>query len=149
MGESTNQLLPAAVKLSPPFPHDETCLCLQIRGFFSEPHQRLVVLMHPPAVKTHKADYLIIFIYNKHFIPSICCCVVMTKITHPWLQKVVPKKHSKSRLYACVICYPPFVECVLNVVFLLCLPNDAQIWGDGRARGSLGNLQQFLTKCAR
>lgn len=50
--ESTNQLLTAAVKPSPPFPPDETCLYPRIHEFFSELLQRLAVPMHPPATKT-------------------------------------------------------------------------------------------------
>lgn len=49
--ESTNQLLTAAVKPSPPFPHDETCLYPQTHEFSAELLQRLVVPMHPPATK--------------------------------------------------------------------------------------------------
>lgn len=49
--ESTNQLLTAAVKPSPPFPPDETCLYPRIHEFFAELLQRLVVPMHPPATK--------------------------------------------------------------------------------------------------
>lgn len=61
LGESTNQLLPAAVKLSPPFPPDETCLYLQIHVSFSEPLQRPVVLMHPPAIRRiQEIDILIL-----------------------------------------------------------------------------------------
>lgn len=54
--ESTNQLLTAAVKPSPPFPPDETCLYPRIHEFFVEPLQRLVVPMHPPATKADDTD---------------------------------------------------------------------------------------------
>lgn len=54
--ESTNQLLTAAVKPSPPFPPDETCLYPRIHEFFVEPLQRLVVPMHPPATKADDTE---------------------------------------------------------------------------------------------
>lgn len=54
--ESTNQLLTAAVKPSPPFPPDETCLYPRIHEFFVEPPQRLVVPMHPPATKADDTE---------------------------------------------------------------------------------------------
>lgn len=55
--ESTNQLLTAAVKPSPPFPPDETCLYPRIHEFFVEPLQRLVVPMHPPATKADDTEW--------------------------------------------------------------------------------------------
>jgi len=66
LGESTNQLLPAAVKLSPPFPPDETCLGLQIHVSFFGPLQRPVVLRHPPAVIRRHEMGTLILTYNQN-----------------------------------------------------------------------------------
>lgn len=66
LGGSTNQILPAAVKLSPPFPPDGTCLYLQIHVSFSEPLQRRVVLTHPPAIRRIQEIDILILIYNKN-----------------------------------------------------------------------------------